>query len=128
MAALDNAVDVERFARLTDLPVPTAASLLETVRTRIAIHALSRSDRELPLEELAAAVAAVDAERTRSEISVSLVHATLPKLEDYGVLRYELRFDTLRLSGPIVGLEDPLGERRAGTASPESIGVLESGR
>ena len=128
MTALDAAVDVERFARLTELPVTTAASLLETARTRIAIHALSRSDRELPLEAVTAAVAAIDAERTRSEIRVSLVHATLPKLEDYGVLRYELRSGTLRLFGPIVGLEDPLGERRSDTVSLESADPLQSGR
>ncbi|WP_339102325.1 hypothetical protein [Haloterrigena salinisoli] len=102
-------VDIERLTRLADCSTETAATLLGSSRTRIALPVLSRCEPPISLDRLAADIAAFDGERTRAAVRVALVHVTLPKLEDHGLLEYELRSETVHLSGPVVALEEPLG-------------------
>ncbi|APX95173.1 hypothetical protein [Natronorubrum daqingense] len=115
-------IDIDRFARVTDLSVETAYSILATGRTRISIYLLSRAEPTLTLESLASGMARLDGvslERAR----VSLVHEILPKLEDYGVLSYELQGEELSVDGPIVGLENPLGVVVETVETPARTGV-----
>lgn len=101
-------IDIDRFARVTDLSVEMAYSLLATARTRTSLYFLSRCEPTLTLESLASRMTrlgGVSLERAR----VSLVHEILPKLEDYGVLGYELHGEELHVDGSVVGLDDPLG-------------------
>ncbi|QRV13716.1 DUF7344 domain-containing protein [Haloterrigena salifodinae] len=109
MVVAGSVVDIERLAQVTNCSIEAAATLLGSSRTRIALRVLSRCDPPVSLDRLAADVAAVDDERTRMAVRITLVHATLPKLEDYGLLEYDLRSGTVHLSGPLVALEEPLG-------------------
>ena len=109
MVVAGSVVDIERLAQLANCSTEAAATLLGNSRTRIALRVLSRCDPPVSLDRLAADVAAVDDERTRATVRITLVHATLPKLEDYGLLEYDLRSGTVHLSGPVVALEEPLG-------------------
>lgn len=102
-------IDCDRFVRLTGLSPEAAYALLSSRRTRIVLHALSTCEPPLSLDRLVTTMTRLDAGRSRSSARISLVHAGLPKLEDYGVLEYELRSETVRLEGPVVGLEEPLG-------------------
>lgn len=104
-------VDVDRLTRLTDLPTETAYALLGNPRMRYTLCALSRCEPQLPLDQLATAVARLDDDTSRSSARLSLVHTTLPKLEDYGVIEYQLRAEIVHLEGPVVALDDPLGAR-----------------
>ncbi|NUB89554.1 hypothetical protein HTZ84_20335 [Haloterrigena sp. SYSU A558-1] len=109
MVVAGSVVDIERLAQVTNCSIEAAATLLGSSRTRIALRVLSRCDPPVSLDRLAADVAAVDDERTRAAVRITLVHATLPKLEDYGLLEYDIRSETVHLSGPVVALEEPLG-------------------
>ncbi|WP_121741594.1 DUF7344 domain-containing protein [Natronorubrum halophilum] len=102
-------IDVDRFTQRTGLAVETAYALLASSHTRLTLRALSRCEPPVTLDRLAAAVAQLDAELRRSAARILLVHVTLPKLEEYGVLEYELRSNGLQLEGPVVGLDEPLG-------------------
>ncbi|ELY53096.1 DUF7344 domain-containing protein [Natronolimnohabitans innermongolicus] len=116
-------VDVQRFTRLTGLSADVAHGLLGSTRIRVAVHVLSRCEPPIPVSRLARLAVAVDATASPRAARISLAHAALPKLEDYGVVEYELGAEQLRISGPIVDLEEPLGTIRNGD---ESIERLES--
>ena len=109
MAAPPTVVDVERLVRLTGLSTDRIVTLFRNTRTRIALRVLSACDPPLSLDRLAGAVADADPELSRRSVRIALVHETLPKLEDYGLLEYELRSETVHVSGPVVGLDEPLG-------------------
>lgn len=109
MATTRSAVAVERLTRQTSLTGDAAATLLGSPRTRIALYVLSASDPPVSLERLASDLAARGAARSRDAARIALVHVTLPKLADYGLLEYDLRSETVRVSGPVVSLEEPLG-------------------
>ena len=115
-------VDVDRLVRLTDLPSERVHELVSNSRTRVALHVVSASDPPSSLETLATAVARLNDRRSRAAARVSLVHVTLPRLEDYGVIEYELRSGTVHLEGPVVALEDPIGAEQTANGGGDPIG------
>ena len=108
METTRSAVTVERLARQTSLTGEAAVTLLGSPRTRIALSVLSASEPPVPLDRLASDLAAHGAARSREAARTALVHVTLPKLEDHGLLEYDLRSETVRVSGPVVSLDEPL--------------------
>ncbi|MXV64474.1 hypothetical protein GS429_20855 [Natronorubrum sp. JWXQ-INN-674] len=126
MAEAHIRIDVSRLARLTGLEFEAAATLLGTRRTRTTLYVLSRCDSPVTIDRLARAIArrstGTDTDTDPSSARLSLVHVTLPKLEDYGVIEYELAPETVRVDGPVVGLERPLG------AAPDEADDSEPGR
>ena len=108
MATTRSAVAVERLTRQTSLSGDAAVTLLGSPRTRIALYVLSASDPPISLERLASNLAACGAARSQKAARIALVHVTLPKLEDYGLLEYDLRSETVHVSGPVVSPEEPL--------------------
>ncbi|AGB30506.1 hypothetical protein C488_07097 [Natrinema pellirubrum DSM 15624] len=99
-------VDVERFVRLTNVPLDEAYTLLANPRTRLALHALSAAEPPVSVTELAAVVADRDGADERT-VEASLVHAVLPKLVGADVLEYDGETGRIRLERPVVVAADP---------------------
>ncbi|WP_408957178.1 hypothetical protein [Natrinema sp. 74] len=101
------AVDVERFVRLTDVPLDEAYALLANPRTRRSLHVLSTCEPPLSVDELIRIVGRRDDADARA-VRVSLVHTVLPKLETHDVLEYDRDGGTVRLERPVVAVDDPV--------------------
>ncbi|WP_226480532.1 DUF7344 domain-containing protein [Natrinema amylolyticum] len=112
------AVDVERFVRLTDVPLDEAYALLANPRTRLTLHVLSTCESPLSLEGLTDAVASRDDADERT-IRAALSHGVLPKLEAHDVLEYDRDVGTVQLDRPVVAVDDPVA---ALVDRPESMG------
>ncbi|ELZ18891.1 hypothetical protein NP511_12990 [Natrinema thermotolerans] len=115
-------VDVERFVRLTNVPLDEAYTLLANPRTRLALHALSAAEPPVSVTELAAVVADRDGADERT-VEASLVHVVLPKLAGADVLEYDGETGRIRLERPVVAAADPftdpsLPDRSGPNASP----------
>ncbi|SER18296.1 DUF7344 domain-containing protein [Natrinema salaciae] len=102
-------VDVERFVRLTDVPLDEAYALLANPRTRLTLHVLSTCEPPLSVDSLTDAVAGRD-DADERDIRVSLAHVVLPKLETHDVLDYDRDADTVRLDRPVVAVDGPIAE------------------
>ncbi|PGF16639.1 hypothetical protein CP556_11265 [Natrinema sp. CBA1119] len=117
-------VDVERFVRLTNVPLDEAYALLANPRTRLTLHVLSTCEPPLPVDRLTDAVAGRDDADERA-VRVSLSHVVLPKLEARDILEYDRETDTVHLERPVVAADDRVAEL-AGTI--ESTGTNTSQR
>ncbi len=111
-------VDVERFVRLTNVPLDEAYTLLSNPRTRLTLHVLSTCEPPLPVDRLTDAVTGRDDADERT-VRVSLMHVILPKLEARDVLEYDHETDTVHLERPVVAVDDRVAEL-AGTIGPAS--------
>ncbi|WP_222916909.1 hypothetical protein [Natrinema sp. SYSU A 869] len=120
MSALNSApvVDVERFVRLTDVPLDEAYALLANPRTRLTLHVLSTCESPLSLECLTDAVATRD-DADEHAVRTALSHVVLPKLESHDVLEYDRDAGTVQLDRPVVAAADPVA---ALVDHPESTG------
>ena len=86
----DGEIDIEQFGRLTDLEIDDTYRLLADERTRITIRTLAARDDTIALDDLTEVVrTATDSHSGAQETRLSLAHVVLPKLEAYGVTRYE---------------------------------------
>ncbi|MGQ3411243.1 DUF7344 domain-containing protein [Natrinema sp. LN54] len=103
------AIDVERFVRLTDVPLDEAYALLANPRTRLTLHVLSACEPPLSVDRLTDAVAGRDDADERA-VRLSLNHVVLPKLEAHDVLEYDCNSDTVRLDRPVVAAADPVAD------------------
>ncbi|QCS41411.1 hypothetical protein [Natrinema versiforme] len=103
------AIDVERFVRLTDVPLDEAYALLANPRTRLTLHVLSACEPPLSVDRLTDAVAGRDDADERA-VRLSLNHVVLPKLEAHDVLEYDCDADTVRLDRPVVAAADPVAD------------------
>ncbi|AFO57724.1 MULTISPECIES: hypothetical protein [Natrinema] len=101
------AVDVERFVRLTDIPLDEAYALLANPRTRLTLHVLSTCASSLSLAGLTEAVATRD-DADEHAVRAALSHAVLPKLEAHDVLEYDRDVGKVRLDRPVVAADDPV--------------------
>lgn len=102
-------VDVERFVRLTSVPLDEAYTLLSNPRTRLTLHVLSTCEPPLPVDRLTDAVTGRDDADERT-VRVSLMHVVLPKLEARDVLEYDRETDTVHLERPVVAVDDRVAE------------------
>ncbi len=98
-------VDVERFVRLTDVPVDEAYALLANPRTRRSLHVLSTCEPPLSVDRLIRIVGQRD-DADQHAVRVSLVHTVLPKLEAHDVLEYDRDAGLVRLERPVVAVDD----------------------
>ncbi|OAQ52265.1 hypothetical protein HTG_11630 [Natrinema mahii] len=112
-------VDVERFVRLTNVPLDEAYTLLANPQTRLALHALSAAEPPVSVTELAAIVADRDDADERT-VEASLVHVVLPKLAGEGVLEYDAETSRIRLERPVVAAADPFAPSRPERSEPNA--------
>lgn len=102
-------VDVERFVRLTDVPLDEAYALLANARTRLTLHVLSTCEPPVSVDRLTDAIVHRDDAEARA-VRVSLVHVVLPKLETHDVVEYDRDADAVRLDRPVVAADDAVPE------------------
>ncbi|WP_049921680.1 DUF7344 domain-containing protein [Halopiger djelfimassiliensis] len=104
-------VDVERFVRVTDVPVDDAYTLLADARTRITLHVLSACETPLSVDRLTNVIARWD-DAAIDRVRITLVHDVLPTLEAYDIVEYD--GGTVRMESPVVALEEPPAEIERG--------------
>lgn len=84
------------FGELAEVSTSEPHRLLAVERRRIALEILSEGEVPVTLDELAAAIATREAERDVVEpdaierVAISLHHAHLPMMEEFGVINYDL--------------------------------------
>jgi len=87
--------DRRRYPNTAELHESDRHHLLQSDRRRLVLAILGERDQPVGLGALAAAVAAAEEGVDRADgdarerVTVSLHHVHLPKLDDYGVLRYD---------------------------------------
>ena len=86
---------MKTYAGTADLPPSDRHKLLATERRRVALDILSERGAPVDLEDLAAAIAAREANRDVADdeavkqVAISLHHTHLPMLADFGVIDYD---------------------------------------
>lgn len=85
MASRDAPIDVERFRDRTGIGTDDAYRLLADARVRTTLRVL-REEGVVPVERLTEAIVRTEDRQRADAVRLELVHATLPKLEDHGLL------------------------------------------
>ncbi|WP_435062667.1 DUF7344 domain-containing protein [Halobaculum sp. EA56] len=93
--------DQRRYPNTAELHESDRHHLLESDRRRLVLAILGERTQPVELDTLAAAVAAAEEGVDRADgdahdrVTVSLHHVHLPKLDDYGVIRYDRESNTV---------------------------------
>ncbi|ADD04807.1 uncharacterized protein Nmag_1225 [Natrialba magadii ATCC 43099] len=102
-------VDVERFVRLTDVPLDDVYALLANARLRVTLHVLSACEGPVSVDWITEVTSQWD-DDPRETVKTELVHNVLPKLDDYQILEYDARSGIVRMDDPVVAFEHPQSE------------------